>query len=298
MTYSIVARDPDTGELGVAVQSHWFAAGELVMWAEPGVGAVATQAEVNVSYGPLGLERMRAGTSPQEALAALTRKDDHPEARQVAFVDATGRVATHTGSNCIRMAGHRAGEGYSVQANMMGTTTVWDAMAETFEGSDGDLTHRLLDTLDAAEDAGGDIRGRQAAGILVVRALPTSEPWSDTLVRITVDDHPAPLTELRRLVHVKDAYDRMERAEDLELEGDTEGALREREIARAAMPDSPELAFWTGVSLALAGRLNEARVAMSVATGTHDGWAELLRRMVHDEQIDLTDEAVRALLSP
>jgi uncharacterized Ntn-hydrolase superfamily protein len=298
MTYSIVARDRETGELGVAVQSHWFAAGELVMWAEPGVGAVATQAEVKVSYGPLGPDRMREGDAPADALAALAGEDDHPEVRQVAFVDATGRVATHTGANCIRMAGHRQGEGYSAQANMMGTTTVWDAMAEAFEGAGGDLAHRLLDALDAAEGEGGDIRGRQAAGILVVRAQPGSEPWSDTLLRITVDDHPAPLTELRRLLHIKDAYDRMERAEELERDGDLEGALREREIARGALPDSPELAFWTGVSFAQAGRIDDARRAMSVATGTHEGWAELLRRMVHDRQIELSDETVRALQQP
>lgn len=296
VTYSIVARDPATGELGVAVQSHWFAAGTLVMWARPGVGAVATQASVEVAYGPRGLERMARGSSPQDSVATLTAEDPDADVRQVAMVDASGRVAAHTGSHCIRMAGHRSGEGFSVQANMMGSDTVWDAMAEAFERAQGDLAHRMLDALDAAEAEGGDIRGRQAAGILVVRAEPTDRPWQDTLLVARIDDHEAPLPELRRIVDLKAAYDRLERAEELELAKDPEGAFRERRAAREAYPDNPEIAFWTAVSLASAGRLDEAKDALRVATAAGPGWAELLRRMAEDDQVELSAEALHALI--
>lgn len=200
MTYSIAARDPRTGELGAAVQSHWFAAGELVPWAEAGVGAVATQALVGVGYGPLGLDLMRGGKRAPQALRALLAADEGEMHRQVAMVDPAGEVAAHTGSRCLREAGHRTGDGYSVQANMMLRDTVWDAMAEAFEKSTGPLTYRLLAALDAAEAEGGDVRGRQAAGILVVKDAPSGRPWEDVVVHLRVDDHPAPLEELRRLV--------------------------------------------------------------------------------------------------
>lgn len=298
MTYSIVARDPETGDLGVAVQSHWFAAGDLVMWAESGVGAVATQATVEVSYGPRGLELMSRGLAPADALRSLANEDPDAALRQVAMVDAAGRVATHTGASCMRMAGHRAGKDYSVQANMMASGTVWDAMAEAYEGASDDLAHRMLAALDAAEAAGGDIRGPQAAGILVVRGTPTDEPWKDRLLQMRVDDHPAPLPELRRLVDLKAAYDRMERAEELELAGDAEGATREQLAAQAAYPDVTEFAFWTAISLARLGRNDEAARLFQVADDRHSGWAELLRRLIADGQVELSDEAVRALLPP
>ena len=201
MTYSIVARDPNTGDLGVAVQSHWFAAGDVVMWAEPGVGAVATQALAEAAHGALGLQLMRAGKSASEALAARLAADDGRDHRQVAMVDATGQIAAHTGSSCLREAGHRAGAGFSTQANMMMNATVWDAMAGTYErAADEDLPHRLLDALDAAEAEGGDIRGKQAAGILVVKGSSSERPWEDTIVHLRVDDHPDPFKELKRLL--------------------------------------------------------------------------------------------------
>ncbi len=296
MTYSIVARDPDTGELGVAVQSHWFGAGGLVAWAEAGVGAVATQATVEVGYGPRGLERMRAGDDAAAALAALGAEDPGADVRQVAMVDASGTVAAHTGSRCIPMAGHRVGAGYSVQANMMWNDTVWDAMAEAYEASAGDLAHRLLDALDAAEAEGGDIRGRQAAGILVVRAQPTDRPWEDTLLRVMIDDHPEPLPELRRVVELKLAYDGMNRAEELELEGDLDGAAREREASLVAQPDSAELAFWSAISLAGEGRVGDAREVIAAAYRAGPGWHELLRRLAERGLIEVDEEAVRALL--
>ena len=297
MTYSIVARDPNTGDLGVAVQSHWFAAGSQVMWAEAGVGAVATQAMVEPAYGPRGLALMREGRSASAAIAELVAADEGRDHRQVAMVDAHGDVAAHTGVRCMREAGHRMSDGVSAQANMMLRPTVWPAMVEAYERSRGpDLAHRLLDALDAAQAEGGDIRGRQAAGILVVRATPTERPWEDVIVHLRVDDHPEPLAELRRLVELKSAYDRLEAAERLELSGDLAGALREQEAALASHPDHPEIAFWAALGLAGAGRLDEARRAIEVAYRDHDGWAELLRRLAKDGFLDLPQERVAALL--
>ena len=295
MTYSIVARDPATGQLGAAVQSHWFAAG-LVCWAESGVGAVATQATVLVDHGPLGLEAMRAGASADEALAARLAADPDREHRQVAMVDPRGTVAAHTGSRCIRDAGHRTGEGFSCQANMMRSPTVWDAMHDAFAGSSGDLAERLLLALEAAEAEGGDIRGKQAARVLVVRAEPTERPWEDVLVDLRLDDHPAPLPELRRLLTLQRAYDRLQAAEDMELEGDIDGSFAERTAAMAMVPDNPEIAFWTAISLALHGRLEEGRAALAVALPADPGWADLLRRLGDQGLVEVTPELATDLL--
>jgi uncharacterized Ntn-hydrolase superfamily protein len=298
VTYSIVARDPITGDLGVAVQSHWFAAGRVVPWAESGVGAVATQSFVEVSYGPKGLALMREGLTPEDALVQLLEEDEGAATRQVAMLDTNGNVAVHTGSGCIRMAGHRTGDDYSVQANMMARDTVWDAMAEAFEASSGDLAYRLLDALDAAEAEGGDVRGRQAAGILIVRGEAGEKPWEDTLLDLRVDDHPAPLVELRRLVELSSAYDRLDEAEHLELGGDVEGALREQEAALASHPDEPEIAFWTALSQAGLGRVDDARRTIRVALERHDGWGLLLDRLAEDGFLQLSEETIRSLREP
>jgi uncharacterized Ntn-hydrolase superfamily protein len=296
VTYSIVARDPGTGQLGVAVQSHWFAAADLVMWAEPNVGAVATQALVEVSHGPEGLRLMREGKRASQALAERVRGDEGENVRQIGIVDARGGVAAHTGSKCIAEAGHRTGDGYTCQANMMMSDTVWDAMAEAFETSDAHLAHRLLDALDAAEARGGDVRGRQAAGILVVEAVSSRKPWEDVILNVRVDDHPDPLPELRRLVDLKFAYDRLDAAEKLELAGDLEGALAEQRAAVAEFPGNPEIAFWTGTSLAANGRLAEARETIRTAFEQHPGWEVLLGRLVRDGHLDIAPDTLAALL--
>src|SRR5438876_938659 len=207
MTYSIVARDKRTGELGVAVQSHYFQVGPVVPWALAGVGAVATQAHVNISYGPLGLELLQAGYTAQQALKALTAGDPHADLRQCAIVDAAGNVAAHTGAKCIPAAGHRLGDGFSCQANLMERDTVWGAMAAVFESTDAPLADRLMAALDAAEAEGGDIRGRQSAAMLVVSGTGTGKPWKDRVIDLRVEDSPEPLTELGRLLHIRRAYD-------------------------------------------------------------------------------------------
>jgi uncharacterized Ntn-hydrolase superfamily protein len=295
MTYSIVARDPATGELGAAVQSHWFAAG-IVCWARAGVGAAATQATALIEHGPRALDLLAGGADAAAALRDRLDADADHAVRQVAVLDRRGGVATHTGASCIPEAGHRIGDGFSCQANMMRRDTVWDAMAEAFSTAEGDLAGRMLAALEAAEAEGGDIRGRQAARILVVRGEATDRPWEDVAVDLRVDDHPEPLPELRRLLAMKRAYDRLDRAEALELEGDLEGALAERREAISASPDNPEAGFWTAISLGAQGRLDDARPLLAAAVGVDPGWAELLRRLGDRRLAQVTPEIAEALL--
>jgi uncharacterized Ntn-hydrolase superfamily protein len=205
VTYSIVARDAKTGEFGVAVQSHYFQVGPVVPWALAGVGAVATQSRVNVSYGPLGLELLRSGYTAAEALKALTSGDSQPEIRQCAIVDAAGNVGAHTGSKCIAAAGHQVGDGFSCQANLMERETVWAAMAEAFTSTDAPLAERMMAALEAAEAEGGDIRGKQSAAMLVVSGKPTGRSWEDRTIDLRVEDAAEPLPELRRLLRIKRA---------------------------------------------------------------------------------------------
>lgn len=238
LTYSIVARDSETGQLGAAVQSRAFACGSGVLWARPSVGVVATQSYAERSYGPLGLDLLQAGKSPEQALAALVTADPDQSVRQVAILAADGTAAAHTGADCIPDAGHRLGDGFSVQANIMRSTSVWPAMATAFEAASGPLARRLLAALDAAEDAGGDWRGKQAAGLLVVPA--EGKPW-ETVVDLRVDDHEDPLGELRRLLDLHDGYEAMdepgERADAARRLGMDELDVRFSEILDAAHAD-------------------------------------------------------------
>ena len=211
MTYSIVARDPETGELGVAVQTRAFAVGNAVPWASSQVGAVATQSFTERSYGPLALELLRIGRTPADALAGLVAADPQQAVRQVAVVDSQGRSAAHTGDLCIPEAGHRTGNGFSVQANMMRSAEVWPAMTEAYTAATGSLAQRLLAALDAAEAAGGDFRGRQAAAMLVVQGKTAGRPWDEHVIDVRVDDHDDPLGELRRLVELSEMYRRLAR---------------------------------------------------------------------------------------
>jgi uncharacterized Ntn-hydrolase superfamily protein len=295
-TYSIVARDPATGEMGVAVQSHWFSVGSLVSWAAAGVGAVATQSIVDPSYGPLGLELMRAGKTAPEALAALVAGDAGRDVRQVGMVDARGHVATHTGKLCIPAAGGQGGKDYVVQANLMEKATVWPAMARAFESAKGDLAERMLAALDAAEAEGGDIRGRQSAALLVVKGQPSGRPWADRVFDLRVEDHPEPLRELRRLVAAQRAYNHMGRGDDCMAVKDFACAEREYSVAQSLQPDNAEMAFWAAVGLATNGRLETARPLFARAFAADQRWRELVRRLPDVEQLPKDPALLRAIL--
>jgi uncharacterized Ntn-hydrolase superfamily protein len=278
-TFSIVARDSVTGELGVAVQSHYFSVGPVVPWAEAGVGAVATQSLVLVDYGPNGLDLMRSGMTARQALDSLLRADAHNEGRQVAMVDVEGGVAAYTGRACIPDAGHHAGAQYSVQANLMANDRVWPAMAKAYESTPGDLAERLLAALDAAQQAGGDIRGRQSAAILVVKAKSSGQPWADRLFDLRVEDSPEPLAELRRLVRLRRAY-HLEDAGDNAIAGKRpEEALRHYEAAMKLAPDVVELQFWAAVSMYTNGRRQDALPLFRRVFAKEARWVPLVARL-------------------
>ncbi|MDQ3082623.1 MAG: DUF1028 domain-containing protein [Gemmatimonadota bacterium] len=306
-TYSIVARDSATGQIGVAVQSHWFGVGQIVPWAEAGVGAVATQSFVDPSYGKLGLELMRAGKSAPDALRALLAGDAACQVRQVGMIDAKGDVATFTGSRDIVAAGGIAGmqaapvsvqcgagggsllvgRNFAVQANLMANETVWPAMARAFSESSGDLADRMLAALDAAQKAGGDIRGKQSAALVVVRHMGTGRSWQDRIFDVRVDDHAEPLAELRRLVAVHRAYNHMN-AGDLAVEhGDAALALREYSTAERiaatteGIPRSrqAEMVYWHAVALVNMKRVDEAIPLFARAFELEPSWRELTGRL-------------------
>lgn len=278
-TYSIVARDPATGELGVAVQSHWFSVGPIVAWAEAGVGAIATQSFVDPSYGKNGLDLMRGGKSAPDTLKELLAKDEGREVRQVAMIDAQGRVEAWTGKNDIQAAGHIVGKNFSVQANLMLNDKVWPAMARAFESTRGDLADRMLAALDAAEAAGGDIRGRQSAALIVVTGKPTGQAWKDRTFDLRVDDSPQPLKELRRLVRLQRAYNHMN-AGDLAVEKkDNEGALREYSAAERLVPDNAEMIYWHAVALVNMGRVDESLPLFRKVFLMDRNWATLTPRL-------------------
>ena len=275
VTYSIVARDAETGELGVAVQSRAFGTGAGVPWAEPGVGAVATQSSTDRGYGVLGLQLMRAGKTPEQALAGLVAADADPEVRQVAILAADGAVAAHTGARCILEAGHYVGEGYSVQANMMRSADVWPAMADAFEASTGTLARRLLTALDAAEAAGGDWRGQQAGGILVVPAK--GAPWG-RVSNLRVDDHERPLEELRRLLALEEGYRAVNR-EDRRAEAARNAGLAEIDVRWAEILDA-----------AHAGKLEQARELLAPLFAAEPRWADYVRALADAGELPHADE--------
>jgi uncharacterized Ntn-hydrolase superfamily protein len=280
LTYSIVARDKKTGEFGVAVQSHYFQVSPAVPWALAGVGAVATQSHVNLSYGPLGLELLQAGYTAEQALAALTAGDPRAEVRQCAIVDAAGNVAAHTGAKCIPAAGHTLGDGFSCQANLMEKDTVWDAMAEAFTTTDAPLAERMMAALEAAEAEGGDIRGKQSAAMVVVAATGTGRPWDDRIIDLRVEDAAEPLPELRRLLRIKRAYMTAGDADDLEEKGDMSGVVAKLHEALAIAPEMVELRFMTGVSMASAGDIDGGCVLIAEAIRKNARWLEMMRRLV------------------
>ena len=280
-TYSIVARDPATGEMGVAVQSHWFSVGSIVTWAEAGVGAIATQSFVDPGYGARGLTLMRGGVSAPDALAQLVKADEQRAGRQVAMIDTAGRVSAYTGASAIAAAGQHIGAGYSVQANMMANDRIWPAMSRAFESATGDLADRMLAALDAADAAGGDVRGRQSAALLIVKAKGTGRPWvgADRTFDLRVDDNPEPLKELRRLVRLQRAYAHANRGDELMTEKKVDAALEEYKSAARLAPEILELPFWHAVTLASIGREAEAAPIFTAVFAKEPIWADLLTRL-------------------
>jgi uncharacterized Ntn-hydrolase superfamily protein len=275
-TYSIVARDPETGELGAAVQSHWFSVGSLCLWARAGVGAVATQSVVEPAHGPDALVRLAAGDRAADALAHVLGHDELAVARQVGIVDADGGVAVHTGVGCIAEAGHVTGPHYSCQANMMARDTVPRAMSQAFETAHGTLAERMMAALDAAEGQGGDVRGRQSAAMIVVAAR--GEPWRKR-IDLRVEDSEHPLRELHRLLHLHRAYELADEADQLLAAGDADAAGERYDQAQRLAPESDELLFWAGLARAHAGELDAGVGAVRQAAAINPGWLVLLERL-------------------
>ena len=289
-TYSIVARDATTGNLGVAVQSHWFSVGSIVTWAEAGVGAIATQSFVDPAYGPRGLELMKSGLSAEQALDALLLVDEGRDVRQVAFVDTDGNVAAHTGAKCIEAAADHVGNGFSVQANMMLNDKVVPAMANAYESTEGDLADRLMAALEAAQSVGGDIRGKQSAAMLIVKGASTGRSWTDRVLELRIEDHPTPIAELRRLLGVHRAYEHMN-AGDLAVEhDDLELAMAEYGQAAELLPGNVEVQYWAAVTLATSGKLDEALPIFRTVFAADSNWVELTRRLVKPGIIPDTPE--------
>jgi uncharacterized Ntn-hydrolase superfamily protein len=256
-----------------------------VPWAIAGIGAVATQSRVNVSYGPLGLEYLRAGYTAAQALKALTSGDSQPEIRQCAIVDAAGNVAAHTGSKCVAAAGHQLGDGFSCQANLMEKDTVWAAMAEAFTSTDAPLAERMMAALEAAEAEGGDIRGKESAAMLVVSGKPTGRSWEDRTIDLRVEDAAEPLPELRRLLRIKRAVQTVAEADRLAMAGDKPGAAKKRREGLALAPEMIELRFWTGLTMAEAGDIDGGLTLLDEVVRKDPGWLETMRRLVAVDRV-------------
>jgi uncharacterized Ntn-hydrolase superfamily protein len=290
-TYSIVARDEQTGAIGAAVQSHWFSVGSVVTWGRAGVGAVATQSIAEPAYGPRLLDRLEGGEGPGDALAALTAEDSAARFRQVAVVDRHGEVATHTGEGCIPYAGHVAGDDFSAQANMMASEAVWPAMAEAYSAAGGPLARRMLATLEAGEAAGGDVRGRQSAALLIVPA--EGEGWHRE-VELRVEDDPEPLAELARLLDLHDAYALATEGDELAGQGRDDDASQKYHAAAELAPDNDELLFWSGLAQMKSGDLEAGAEIVKRVIAGNDGWRQLLLRL-DEELAPGVDEARREL---
>jgi uncharacterized Ntn-hydrolase superfamily protein len=294
MTYSIVARDPATGRFGVAIQSCWPFVGAGCPWVESGVGAVVTQSFTEVAHGPNGLAGLRSGGPAPDVLAVLLATDPGEAVRQVGIVDAAGRAAAHTGTRCVDAAGHVTADGVAVQANMMEHPTVWPAMLAAYQASQGDFADRLLAALRAAEDEGGDIRGRQSAA-LVISGLPDEPAWKRE-IDIHVGDHAQPLDELERLVRIHRAYEALDRAEERGVAGDMAGAQAAGEDALRLAPGDGQVMAWQAIGMAGGGLIEPARALLAAATAMNPRWPEFVRRVAASgAQPELVEPALRLL---
>jgi uncharacterized Ntn-hydrolase superfamily protein len=298
VTYSIVARDPQTGRFGVAVQSHYLGVGPVVPWLEAGVGAIATQASVNVSFGPVGLEMLRAGRSADEVVAALVAGDEQVQVRQVGVVDGTGQAAAHTGAECIPACGHLVRVGFTVQGNLLERDTCWPAMAAAYERALAEGTpfeERLLRAMEAAEAEGGDVRGRQSAAIMIVAAEPQPAAWRGRLMDMRIEDHPDPVPELRRIVTMQLAYSLLDEEGDAAKAGTS---VSERyELARQMSPGAYELVFWRGVELATGGDVEAGRRELQIAFGADRRWRTTLQHLAEARRDGVTPELAELLLA-
>jgi uncharacterized Ntn-hydrolase superfamily protein len=295
-TYSIVARDPETGEMGVGIQSHYFNV-SVVGWSESGVGVVATQSFLNKSFGLRGLELLKKGKSPKEALNILLSDDDGKDVRQVAILDVQGNIATHTGSKCIKHAGHIIGDNFSVQANLMLSDKVWPKMAETYENNkDLPLPERIIKTLESAESVGGDIRGMQSAALLIVRGDPIEEKWEDPLIDLRVEDHKKPLEQLNRLLKLYRAYEHMDNGDQAFEKGDINKALEEYNTAMEMCPDNLEMKYWTAVSLANSQKLDDALPIFKDIFRKDNNWRLLTERLPEVELLKVKKEDLNKIL--
>ena len=296
-TYSIVAVDSITGEIGAAVQSHWFSVGSIVTWTEAGVGAVATQSFVNPAYGPEGLALMKQGRSPREALEMLLQKDEGREFRQVAFIDASGNSAAHTGSKCILEAGHSYGKYFSVQANLMLKNTVWSAMGKAFRYANGPLAERMVAALEAAQEEGGDIRGKQSAALLVVRGKSSGKIWEDRLIDLRVEDHPDPVQEIKRLLKVFRAYEHMNAGDVAVEKGDEKLALQEYGAAQKLQPENLEMKYWQAVSLVNTGKFEMALPIFKEVFAEDMNWKILTPRLISPGLLVISKDQLQQLMN-
>ena len=292
-TYSIVARDTVTGEMGVAVQSHWFSVGSLVTWGKAGVGVVATQSFINPSFGPRGLSLLENGLTPELAVKTLLELDEGRKVRQLAILDVHGNVEAYTGENCIVEAGHFVGNNFSVQANLMDKNTVWPAMAEAFKNAKGTLAERMLQAMEAAQKEGGDIRGKQSAAILVVKAKSTGNEWEDKIVDLRVEDNPNPIQEMRRLLTIHSAYEFMNKG-DLAVETGNNVLAKEHYMnAQKLNPTNLEMKYWYAITLANNGELDEAKEILKELFKQNNKWKELTPRLIKPKLLIVSEEELQ-----
>ena len=278
-TYSIVAFDEASGQIGAAVQSHWFAVGASILWAEAGVGAIVTQSFIEPSYGPSAIDLMKRGKKASAALKDLLARDHLRESRQISVIDKNGDTSTYTGNSCVGAAGHITGHSFSVQANMMENESAWIAMEKCFTESRGDLADRMLQSLEAAEKAGGDIRGQQSAAMIVVSCRKSDNFFNDRLFDIRVDDHPKPLTELRRLTEITRGYHHMNNGDNLCTKGKFFEASVEYSKASKMLEHPSEAHFWQAVSLAAEGRINKANIIFNELFARQPKWKKMVSRL-------------------
>jgi uncharacterized Ntn-hydrolase superfamily protein len=296
-TFSIVARDPNTGEMAVAVQSHWFSVGTGVSWGEAGVGVVATQSFTNKSFGLRGLALLKQGKSPQEALDILLSDDTGKDFRQVAILDKQGRVATHTGKSCIDVAGHSNGENFSVQANMMLNDKVVPAMEKAWkENSSLPLAERMIAVLKAAQSVGGDIRGKQSAALLIVAPEATSAPWNDKLLDLRVDDAVEPIQEIERLLKVYRAYEHMNKGDYHVEKNEMQSAMDEYNKAMKMFPDNLEMQYWTAITLANGKEISKASAMLQSIYKKDPNWRELTKRLPKVGLLTVPEKDLKELL--